>query len=299
MIAYVLSGGNLRGALQVGALQALLADPARRPDLIAGTSIGAINGSLLAFEPTPAGADQLASIWQSVKRSDIYPSHPLRYLWRLLRGKDHLFPSGPLRRRLRQTFPPEVTTFGDLKIPLYVTVCSLSSSALYVWGDDPGATIVDALLTSASIPGTFPALKHAGYQYVDGGVISNLPLRVAIDRGATEIYALDVGSLDESLPAADGFFPIVNRTIQIMLHHQAALELERAINTPGVVVHHLRLGGYKHVSRSGFPFIGEMIAAGQQQAEAYLEQPTPNQLYQAVAPPPPPGAVQFVYNGKK
>jgi NTE family protein len=73
MIAYVLSGGNLRGALQVGALQALIQDPARRPQLIVGTSIGAINGALVAADPTPGGVEKLAHGWRSTKRSDVYP----------------------------------------------------------------------------------------------------------------------------------------------------------------------------------------------------------------------------------
>ncbi|HEY4723174.1 MAG TPA: patatin-like phospholipase family protein, partial [Anaerolineae bacterium] len=65
MIAYVLSGGNLRGGLQVGALQALIADPARKPQLIVGSSIGAINGALVAADPTPLGVERLAHIWRN------------------------------------------------------------------------------------------------------------------------------------------------------------------------------------------------------------------------------------------
>ena len=60
MIAFVLSGGGNRGALQGGALKALL-ERGISPDLIVGTSVGALNGVTLAADPTVAGARQLAA----------------------------------------------------------------------------------------------------------------------------------------------------------------------------------------------------------------------------------------------
>src|SRR5215470_7554943 len=60
--AFVLSGGGARGALQAGALRALL-EAGIRPDVVVGTSIGAWNGALLARDPTPTGVDTIASAW--------------------------------------------------------------------------------------------------------------------------------------------------------------------------------------------------------------------------------------------
>ena len=117
MIAYVLSGGNLRGALQVGALQALLKDPARQPDFVVGTSIGSINGAMLAYDPTPGGMEKLAHIWRNVKRSDVYPGQRLGLARRLVRGRDSLYTDRPLRRMCQLAMPPQLKTFADLKIP--------------------------------------------------------------------------------------------------------------------------------------------------------------------------------------
>ncbi len=128
MIAYVLSGGNLRGALQVGALQALLKDPARQPDFVVGTSIGSINGAMLAYDPTPGGMEKLAHIWRNVKRSDVYPGRRFGLARRLVRRRDSLYSDRPLRRMCQLAMPPQLQTFADLKIPLYVTVATLNSS---------------------------------------------------------------------------------------------------------------------------------------------------------------------------
>ncbi len=294
MIAYVFSGGNIRGALQVGAVQALLADPSRRPDLIVGTSIGAINGAHIAANPTLDGALHLAEIWRSIRRADVYPGGRWRILWRLIRRRDSLYPNERLRSMLKRTVT-EAKTFGELQIPLYVTASTLNSNAIYVWGDEPSAAISEALLTSTAVPAIFPPMRYSGYEYVDGGILTNLPLDVAVDRGATEIYAFDVSYLNETLPSVNGAIAMMQRTIQIMLHQQAIDQLMRVTAKPGIIVHHLRLAGFKDVAINDFSQSDAMIDAGQRMAEEYLANPKPNIIHIQPAPPPPPGAVRFVW----
>jgi NTE family protein len=77
--AFVLSGGASLGAIQVGMLQALLRWGAR-PDLVVGTSVGAVNGAWVAGHPGAAGADGLAAVWRGLRRADVFPSSPLRAL---------------------------------------------------------------------------------------------------------------------------------------------------------------------------------------------------------------------------
>ncbi|HEU5104188.1 MAG TPA: patatin-like phospholipase family protein, partial [Roseiflexaceae bacterium] len=89
MIAFVLSGGGNRGALQGGALKALL-ERGIFPDLIVGTSVGALNGVTLAADPTVAGARRLAANWPRIRRDDIFPGNPLTVGWRVLRGHGSL-----------------------------------------------------------------------------------------------------------------------------------------------------------------------------------------------------------------
>lgn len=293
-IAYVLSGGNLRGALQVGALQALIKDPARRPDFVVGTSIGAINGAMLAADPTPAGVDRLAHIWRSARRSDVYPGRRIQLARRLMRGADSLYSQRPLRDMCTLAMLPHLKTFGDLQLPLYVTTATLNSYTLYIWGEDRSAALIDAIVASASLPVAFPPIEHRGYQYVDGGLVANLPLQVAIEKGATEIYALDVSFSTQLLPPARGVLGVLNRAISIMLHQQSLRELELAIQRPGVTLHHLQLRGYKDLKWGDFSKTAEMIERGRREAYAYLQRPAPNTIaHDGPPPPPPPGASIF------
>ena len=89
MIAFVLSGGGNRGALQGGALKALL-ERGIFPDLIVATSVGALNGVTLAADPTVAGVRRLAASWPLIRRADIFPGNALTVSWRLLSGRGSL-----------------------------------------------------------------------------------------------------------------------------------------------------------------------------------------------------------------
>ncbi len=86
----------------------------------------------------------------------------------------------------------------------------------------------------------------------------------------------------------------LNRTIQVMLHHQTLRELEQVLGLPGVTVHHIMLTGFKDLRWGDFSKTSDMIAHGFKLAQAYLEQPAPNHLRRdEAAPPPPPGAEEF------
>ncbi|MCI0519896.1 MAG: patatin-like phospholipase family protein, partial [Chloroflexi bacterium] len=77
-LAFVLSGGGARGALQVGALQALLAAGVR-PDLLVGASIGAVNAAFLAVHGFSAKSlEKLAAVWHETATADLLPAN---YLW--------------------------------------------------------------------------------------------------------------------------------------------------------------------------------------------------------------------------
>jgi len=141
----------------------------------------------------------------------------------------------------------------------------------------------------------FPPIVHLGYQYVDGGIIANLPLQVAVSKGATEIYALDVGLTTQNLPRVTGILGTLNRTIQVMLNHQTLRELEHVLALPDMTMHHIMLTGFKDLRWGDFSKTSDMITHGHQQAQAYLKHPAPNRLRRdEAAPPPPPGAEEFI-----
>nr|HMN29444.1 patatin-like phospholipase family protein [Caldilineaceae bacterium] len=192
--AFVLSGAGNRGPLEVGALSALL-EKGIRPDLIVGTSAGAINALYLAAHGAddPAITDQMAALWRQADADSIYPGNPVSVAWRFATRADSLYSSDGIRRLIVSALPPGVTMFGQLKIPLYTTATDLISSRLFLFGDDPSAPLVIAALASASVPVIHPPVIYNELQLVDGGVVANVPASVAMNKGATEIYAINAG----------------------------------------------------------------------------------------------------------
>src|SRR5712692_4210474 len=112
-IAFVFSGGGNFGALQVGALRALL-ERHITPDLIIGTSAGAINAAYFAARPTLQGVDELAAVWRKVTAADVYPGTHWHTLWRVLTRRESLYPSEPLHKFLAAHLPPDVARFSDV-----------------------------------------------------------------------------------------------------------------------------------------------------------------------------------------
>jgi hypothetical protein len=116
-VAFVLSGGASLGAIQVGMLRALY-ERDIRPDLIVGTSPGALNGAYIASRPQASRtADTLALIWRELCRSQVFPVNPLTGLLGFLRP-DHLVPESGLRRLIERHV--EYRELEELPIPLHV-----------------------------------------------------------------------------------------------------------------------------------------------------------------------------------
>jgi NTE family protein len=96
--AFVLAGGAALGAMQAGMVHALY-ERGIAPDLLIGTSAGALNAAFLASRPaTVATAQELAALWRGLRRSDILPLRPATLLGGLAGRRDHLIPDRALRR---------------------------------------------------------------------------------------------------------------------------------------------------------------------------------------------------------
>ena len=189
MRAFVLSGGANYGAQQVGALEVLF-EQGLQPELLVGVSAGALNVAWLALHPTLEGVRELARIWREDAAASFPPLSPLTALLRLLGGRDSLLSNEPLRQFLSR-WPFTDCVFGELTQPrVYTVAARLADGALRVFGDDPTDRLLDGLMTSTAMPPFYPPWEVDGIPYLDGGVISHLPLQVAVARGATEIFAL-------------------------------------------------------------------------------------------------------------
>lgn len=186
-VAFVLSGGGNLGAIQVGMLRSLFA-AGIRPDFIVGTSVGAVNGGWVAGRGLDADIDQLAVVWQRLRRSDVFPTRPLGGLRGFLGQTDHLVSNDGLRRLLQRELT--FTNLEDTVIPLHVVATDITSGHdhLLSTGD-----ATDAICASSAIPGVFPSIAWDGLRLVDGGVVNNCPISHAVSLGATTIWVLPCG----------------------------------------------------------------------------------------------------------
>src|SRR3954462_656933 len=123
--AFVLSGGGSLGAVQVGMLQAL-AQRGIAPDLLVGTSAGALNAVFVAAHGTsPAALDRLASVWREVRRDDVFPVRAPQVLLALAGARDSLCVSDGLERLLKRHVP--VSRLEDAQIPVHLVATDLLS----------------------------------------------------------------------------------------------------------------------------------------------------------------------------
>jgi NTE family protein len=186
--AFVLSGGASLGAIQVGMLHALF-ERGIAPDLIVGTSAGAINGAFVASRgPTVATVEALGDIWRGLRRGAVFPTNPLTGFIGFIGRSDHLVPDGHLRRLIARNV--QIDRLEDMSVPLHVVVTDVLSGQELRLSHGPA---VDAVMASAAIPGVFAPVEVEGRRLIDGGVSDNTPISHAIELGADEIYVLPTG----------------------------------------------------------------------------------------------------------
>jgi NTE family protein len=157
-IGLALSGGAARGVAHLGVVKALY-EKDIRPDCIAGTSIGAIFGALLADGHDP---EKLLKIFLG-KRMVSYMG--------ITFGKIGLLKMSGLRSDLDKHL--KAKTFEELKVPLFITGTNLNSGKVEYFSQ---GDLVDKVIASASIPGLFAPVRINDALYADGGILDNLPV---------------------------------------------------------------------------------------------------------------------------
>lgn len=185
--AFVLSGGGVLGAVQVGQIQALV-EAGILPDLLIGTSVGSINAAALASDPTLAGVERLRTVWSSLTTEDLFPGSKLRRAWQIVSRGDHLYSNHGIRR-LADMLP--VRTFEQLAIPTTMVATNLRTGRDHYFSSGP---IAPAMLASTALPGIYPPMTVDGETYVDGGMSNNVPISRAIELGARKIVVLTCGA---------------------------------------------------------------------------------------------------------
>jgi NTE family protein len=196
--AFVLSGGSSLGAIQVGMLRALY-EHGIAPDLLVGTSAGALNAAFVASRPqTAATAEQLARVWRGLHRDDVFPINPRTLIGGLTNQRDHLVPDRGLRRLAARYL--QIERLEQASVPLHLVAFDLLTGYEVRLSQGPA---MDAVLAATAIPGVLPPVPRGNQLLVDGGVINNTPISHAVELGAERIYVLSTEDpLARALPVA-------------------------------------------------------------------------------------------------
>jgi NTE family protein len=192
-VAFVLGGGGILGAHEVGMLRALV-ERSVEPELVLGTSIGAVNGALFAADPTPAGVERLRELWSEADLFEMSSAAMLRRLTTLARSGTHLQSLEELRQRLVDVLP--VQRVEELTVPFQCVAASIERAAEHWFEAGP---LADVVLASCAVPGILPPVKVGEEHFIDGGIVNSIPVSRAVLLGATRIYVLQVGRLEKPL----------------------------------------------------------------------------------------------------
>jgi NTE family protein len=266
-----LGGGGARGALQVGALEALF-EAGIEPELVVGTSIGALNSAFLALYGFSLEAlAGLKQAWRHGAEEDLLPDN---YLWLTVRS---LFnrPGSDVRHGIRRFLishglHPELR-FGELPGPrLILVAANLADGCAKLYGTDPDDLVLQALLASAAIPPWVRPLSQDDGLLMDGGIVSNLPIEPALTQGATEIVALDLADARPAGSLSRGLGPFFYQLLHTVEQRQVYLEKQLA-DAAGVPLHHIQLRPDVPVAVWEFPRSPALFEPGYRQTLAYLE----------------------------
>jgi NTE family protein len=184
--AFVLAGGGSLGAIQVGMLRELVAH-GLKPDLVVGSSVGALNGAYFAGDPTAAGVARMESIWCALRRQDVFPLS-VRRLIGMLFASASLVDSGSLRALIERHLPYQ--SLETAAVPMHVIATDVLNGASVQLSSGPAA---EAILASCAIPAAFPPVRIGNDYLVDGAIASNTPIITAVELGATRILVLPTG----------------------------------------------------------------------------------------------------------
>jgi NTE family protein len=270
MLALVLGGGGNRGPLEVGALQVLL-ERGIVPDMLVGTSAGAINAAFLAIDPTPRTAHELGRLWIKAGERGVFRGNRLTVIWRLISGKDSLYRNEDFRRLIEESLPADTRYFADIEaVKLTIVATRLDTGEPRVFGHDPQERLLDAIMASTALPPFFPPWSAGDELLIDGGIAADLPVRIAIAEGATEIYALHLVDAPPEGQQTRGLLSIAEQAINTVLSRQLQIDLKESEHTRGVTLHYVPLTGFYGLPLRDLSRTMEMIEGGRQQMEEYL-----------------------------
>ena len=263
----MLGGGGHNGAYEVGMLRALF-EHGIKPNVVVGTSVGAMNGAAIAASPTLETVERLRNVWLTLNEDQIFGGSILAGAANLVRTRTSLHSNRALRTMIEQLLP--VTTFEELKVPFHCVAASIERAAEHWFHEGP---LVDAILATSAVPGVLPPVEIGGEHFVDGGIVNSIPISRAVDLGAKEIYVLQVGRVEAPLAPPKTPVQVALVAFEIARRHRFARDL--ATLPKGVVAHVLPSGepqrpSLRQLNYRDFRAVAGRIARAHRAAGEYL-----------------------------
>jgi NTE family protein len=213
-----------------------LAEAGIRPDVVLGTSIGAVNGALFAKDPTARGAAHLVDTWAGLDFDQLFPGNLWNKARAAIRQRTYVHANRHLASWLAEQLAP-ASTFEDLACSFQCVASCIEDSAERWFGS---GALLRAILASSAVPGLLPPVEIAGKHYVDGGVVNSIPISRAYEIGAREVYVLHVGHVDDDLEVPKHPWDVGMVAFEIARRHRFTSDLESVPD--GVTVHVLPTG---------------------------------------------------------
>jgi len=212
-----------------------LAEAGVKPDLVVGTSIGAVNGAFVAADPDGAAA-RLGELWGGESLGAVFSETVAGRAVRLARSGTHLHAIEPLAKLLADTLPAR--EFSDLALPFHCVAASIEHATARWFSSGP---VVPAVMASCAVPGLLPPYEIDGAHYFDGGLVDSIPVGRAVALGATTVYVLQVGRVESPLQPPTRPWEVGLVAFEIARRHRFHEEMSAI--PPGVRVHVLPSGG--------------------------------------------------------
>jgi NTE family protein len=269
-VAFVLGGGGVLGSAEVGMLRALL-ERDIRPELIIGTSVGAINGAVIADRPDLERVGDLERLWGSLSDRGVFAGSTLRRVGTLARTRTHAHEVTPLAELLSAEFGTR--HIEQLAVRFQCVAASIERAAEHWFDHGP---VVDAVLASAAVPGLFPPHAYQGQHFLDGGLVHSLPVGRAVLLGAHTVYVCHVGRIERPLKPPTRPWEVAMVAFEVARRHRFHADMAAAPES--VIVHVLPTGDqspayadlsalrYRDTSR-----VTERIKLAREATAAYLD----------------------------
>jgi NTE family protein len=203
-------------------------------------------------------------VWKRLTVNDIFPRGRLHGAWRFVEKRRSVFAPTGLERLVRGFLRFE--RLEDAMVPLVVVATRVDDGAEVWLSEGPAG---ESVLASAALPGLYPPVELGGHLYMDGGVLNNAPLSVALAAGAKRVYLLLCGTIRSAPRDPQRPFEALLSAFNTSLHARVRRDL--AAVPPDVDVIVVEAGALSHIGWEDFTRAEELIEHGYNAARAALD----------------------------